>query len=255
MLRSLPGTQALSAFAKAAARPMNSLLGRLGYRINRIATSGGNTMDAALMRAAHRGVVVNSIIDVGASNGGWSDIARRHFPDARFLLVEANVVHEPGLRTFKERVPQADYVLAAAGDRCGTLNFDNSDPFGGVASTVAAAGMIQVPSTTIDHEVETRRLPGPFAVKLDTHGFELPILEGAKQTLRNANLLVIEVYNFTLRPGALRFFEICDYLKPLGFAPIDLCDPMYRPIDGAFWQCDMFFLRNDSAEFKTIGYA
>jgi FkbM family methyltransferase len=255
MNRSFPGLQALSAVSRAAARPVNSLLGRFGYRINRIVTSGGNTMEVGLLRAARRAAGVNTIIDVGASTGSWSEIARKHFPRAQYLLVEANSVHEPGLREFKQRVPNSDYVLAAAGDRVGTLSFDNSDPFGGVASTTAEAGHITVAATTIDHEIAKRSLPGPFAIKLDTHGFEVPILEGAKAALRNTNLLIIEVYNFTLRPGALRFFEMCDYLQPLGFSPIDLCDPLYRPSDGAFWQCDMFFLRNDSTEFKSNDYA
>jgi FkbM family methyltransferase len=211
-------------------------------------------MNGGLIRAAHRGGI-NTVIDVGASNGGWSEIAREHFPRARFLLVEANGVHEPGLREFKERVPEADYVLAAAGDRVGSLNFDNSSPFGGAASIEAQPGTITVAATTIDHEIEKRSLPPPFAIKLDTHGFEVPILEGAKTALRDTNLLIIEVYNFTLCPGALRFFEMCDYLQPLGFSPIDLCDPMYRPSDGAFWQCDMFFVRNDSGAFKNTDYA
>jgi FkbM family methyltransferase len=232
---------------------VNSLLGRLGYRIGRI-NSGISTMEMGLMRAAGRGVAINTIIDVGASTGSWSDIARKHFGGARYLLVEANKVHEPGLREFKQRVPGSDYVLAAAGDRLGTLNFDASSPLGGVASAAPQADMITVPATTIDHEVATRSLPPPFAIKLDTHGFELPILEGAKATLRETNLLIVEVYNFTLVPGALRFYEMCDFLRPLGFLPIDLCDPMNRPKDGAFWQCDMFFARSESPEFKSNTY-
>ena len=144
--------------------------------------------------------------------------------------------------------------MAAAGDRIGSLSFDAQDPLGGVASTTVAEGMITVPATTIDHEVSARSLPGPFAIKLDTHGFELPILEGAKATLRETSLLVIEVYNFTLLPGALRFHEMCAYLAPLGFSPIDLCDPMYRPKDGAFWQCDLFFARNDIPELQSNTY-
>jgi FkbM family methyltransferase len=252
--RSLPGIQALSSLSKAAARPVNSVLGRFGYRVNRIVNSGGNTMEGGLMRAAQRGVAINTVIDIGASNGSWSDVARKYFDRARYLLVEANSVHEPALREFKQRVPSADYILAAAGDRLGNLSFDASDPFGGRASVAAEAGSITVPATTIDHEVATRSLPGPFAIKLDTHGFELPILEGAKAALRDTNLLIIEVYNFTLVPGALRFFEMCEYLRPLGFLPIDLCDPMYRPKDGAFWQCDMFFARSESAEFRSNAY-
>src|SRR6185369_15355119 len=167
MMPSPPGMKSLSALSRAAARPLNSLLGRFGYRIGRI-NSGISTMEAGLMRAVGRGVAINTIIDVGASTGSWSHIARKHFDRAKYLLVEANAVHEPGLREFKQRVAGSDYVLAAAGDRVGTLNFDASSPLGGRAFTGEEAGTIAVPATTIDHEVATRSLPAPFAIKLDT---------------------------------------------------------------------------------------
>jgi FkbM family methyltransferase len=242
-------------FPRLAGRRLNAALGRLGYHLGRVRPDV-TTMEAALARAATRvrGSSAGTVIDIGASDGRWSEGARRHFPDAKYLLMEANAVHEPGLRLFKERVARSDYVLAVAGDRVGELHFDASDPFGGTASLTPQAGMITVAATTVDHEVTTRGLPEPFVLKLDTHGFELPILNGASQTLQRTSLLIIEVYNFTLHPGALRFYEMCNHLASLGFRPIDICDPMYRPKDGAFWQCDMFFARDDRPEFQSNSY-
>src|ERR1700730_15699226 len=54
-------------------------------------------------------------------------------------------------------------------------------------------------------------LPGPYLIKLDTHGYEVPILCGATETLRNTNLLVIETYNFRLIESCLLFDEIIAY--------------------------------------------
>jgi len=244
----------LTALRNLAAQRINGALHRLGYRVTRT-TPAETAMESGLRRAAARGIRLETIIDVGASNGSWSEIAHKYFSDAKYLLIEANAVHEDGLRAFKQRIPGSDYVLAAGGDRVGTVYFAGAEPLGGVASTTPEEGMNIVPSTTIDHEVATRGLRPPYAIKLDTHGFEVPILEGAKATLAQANLLVIEVYNFTLMPGALRFQEMCAYLAPLGFSPIDLCDPMYRPKDGAFWQCDLFFARSDRPEFADNSYA
>jgi FkbM family methyltransferase len=242
----------MGTLSRLAGRRANAVLGRLGYRIARTrSTIDPTSMSAGLQRAADRGIRVGTIIDVGASDGRWCDEARRCFPDARCLLIEANDHHEPGLRAFKQRVPGSDYVLAAAGREVGHVRFDISDdPFGGAAGS----GTKLVPATTIDHEVATRSLPGPYLVKLDTHGFEVPILEGAARTLREASLLIIEVYNFTLMPGALRFHEMIARLDGAGFRPIDLCEPMYRPKDGAFWQCDMFFARAERPEFSSNTY-
>jgi FkbM family methyltransferase len=203
--------------------------------------TGDSSMRGGLARAAKRGTPAGTVVDVGASDGRWSDMARVFFPRSRYLLIEVNEVHRQGLEAFKSRVPGSDYVLAAAGNAVGKLYFEGRDPFGGVASNEPMEGSATVSATTIDREVSLRSLPDPYVVKLDTHGFELPILEGAAETLRRTSLLIVEAYNFTLCPGALRFHEMCAHLAQLGFRLIDLCDPMSRPKDDFFWQCDMLF--------------
>ncbi len=246
---------AAALLARVVSRPLNSALGRLGLQLSRTDERAVATMRAGLARAARRGPPVGTMVDVGASDGRWSDIARQYFPSSNLLLIEANEAHRSGLESFRQRVPRSDFVLAAAGNQVGHLFFDGSDPFGGLASAEATERSSRLPATTIDHEVATRSLPGPYLVKLDTHGFELPILEGARTTLAHTDLLIIEVYNFTLCQGALRFYEMCAHLAPLGFRPIDLCDPMYRPTDEVLWQCDMFFARSDRPEFQNSAYS
>lgn len=235
-----------------AARLVNGALGRFGYRLGRVDSEA--TMEAGLRRAARRGIEVATFVDVGASDGSWSDLARVYFPESRYLLIEANAVHEPALRAFTQRVPGSAYVLAAAGDRDGELFFDGSDPFGGVASAEQKPGMEVVRATTVDRQVEQHALPPPFALKLDTHGFEASILAGATKLLGEASLLVVESYNFELLPGALRFHELCARLDPLGLRPIDLVDPVYRSKDGVFWQCDLFFARSNRPEFASSNF-
>jgi len=104
--------------------------------------------------------------------------------------------------------------------------------------------------TTIDAEVEKRNWLGPSAIKLDTHGFEVPILEGAVRTLDQAEVLIIECYNFNISPESIRFPELCRYLEPRGFRCFDLINPRRRPNDQVLFQMDMVFLRSDRPEFK-----
>jgi FkbM family methyltransferase len=256
MSKARPPLEPITSLVRGAGRRANVVLGKLGYSIRRASAAiDPASMAGGLKRAADRGLRVGTIIDVGASDGRWCDEALAYFPGTRSFLIEANEQHEPGLRAFKARVPGSDYVVAAAGREVGHLYFETSDDlFGGAAKPAGDAGTKLVPATTIDHEVATRSLPGPYLIKLDTHGFEVPILEGATKTLSAACLLIIEVYNFTLMPGALRFQEMIARLDAAGFRPIDLVEPMYRPKDGAFWQCDMFFARADRPEFASNSY-
>src|ERR1700761_7610530 len=84
---------------------------------------------AALDRILSRGMVVGTVIDIGASNGMWSESVMPYFPDAKYLLIEAQDVHAAGLEAFTARHPNADYVLKAAGEKPGTIYFDGAEPF------------------------------------------------------------------------------------------------------------------------------
>lgn len=226
---------------------------RAGYEITR--ADERSTMESALRRFA-AGHPIGTVVDVGASDGRWSAMAHRQYPEAAYLLIEAQAnPHATGLELFSKKFENVHYVLAAAGDHIGTINFDASDPFGGAASkTPLDENDLVVPMTTIDFEVTRLGLHPPFLLKLDTHGFEVPIFEGASATLPTTELIVVEAYNFELQSGSLRFHELCFYLGERGFRVIDLVDVMRRPGDGVLWQFDLFFARSDAPEFSSNAY-
>ncbi len=218
--------------------------------------SQGATLASALERLARRNLRLGTIVDVGASDGRWTREILPFFPKSRFLCVEAQPGHEPGLKVLVTQHPQVEYVLAAAGERVGETWFDATDPFGGVVLKAAAgAKSIQVPVSTLDELVTARRLPPPFLIKLDTHGYELPILAGAAGMLKQTEALIVEVYNFPGGPPAVTFYEFCRLMAERGFRCIDLFDPLYRPHDGAFWQMDLMFLRDTRPEFRLASYS
>jgi FkbM family methyltransferase len=197
---------------------------------------------------------LNTIIDVGASNGCWARLALEGWPKAQYLLVEAQRgPHEKGLATLAAENPLVQYVIAAAGPQNGTIFFDASDPFGGVASEAFTEGM-SVPVVALDDEIKKRNLSGPFLLKLDTHGFEVPILRGASRILAETSLLVIESYNFDISPECLRFPQFCKYMEDIGFRCIDICDVLRRPGDGCLWQFDVFFAPKTRYEFAQNTY-
>lgn len=213
------------------------------------------TMEGALRALQRRGHTFRTVVDVGASDGSWSTLLMRHFPDCQYLLVEAQPVHESALRSYCARHSNAQFVLAAAGASEGRIHFDASDPFGGLASyEPSGANDIEVPVVTVDAELRARRLEGPYLLKFDTHGFEIPILKGAAETLAHTEVIVMECYNFRIAPESLTFDEMCRYLGERGFRCIDLADPLYRPYDDSLWQMDVVFVRVNRPEFAYQQY-
>lgn len=228
----------------------------LGYAEKFAFVSMGTTL--ALKRIASRGIAINSVLDVGASNGSWSLEARQCWPEANYHLVEANEQHGPALEAVCSSTSRFSYVLAAASDEPGTVFFDGNDAFGGLAmkgESQNRPGARGVPAITLDGEVKSRGLGGPYLVKLDTHGFEVPILNGAKEVLSEANLVVIETYNFQLETDSLKFWQICQFMDDLGFSVIDISEPMWRIKDKAFWQIDLLFIPKSRPEFSYNRYA
>lgn len=233
----------------------------MGYQIQKIHKNHRSsinlelTMEGGLQRCSARGLVVNSVIDVGASNGCWSRMCMEFLPNANYLLVEAQDAHKEGLEKLRLENANVEYVLAAAGDAEGSIYFDNGDLFGGLASkTPLEKNCIEVPVVTIDGEVKNRNLKPPFLIKLDTHGFEVPILEGAKSTLARAELVIIETYNYKLTHDSLKYYQMCDYMEKLGFSSIEIAGPMLRKFDNSFWQMDVFFVPSNRKEFSYISY-
>jgi FkbM family methyltransferase len=211
--------------------------------------------DRALWRLAGRGLDINTVIDIGASDGRWSAVCEKHYPACYYQVVEAQAAHAQALEAYCAARPKAQYVLAVAGDKCGEVYCDDKDLFGGVASKTPGGDAHKVMrQITIDEEIDRRGLPGPYLIKLDTHGYEVPILLGAKETLRKANLVVIETYNFRVQESSLLFHEAVAYIRDLGFGVIDMSEPLWRELDHAFWQIDLFFVPLDRPDFRTTAY-
>ncbi len=230
----------------------NRLLHPLGLHLAR--REQAFEMRSMLARAASRGTAIGTWIDVGASDGSWSQLAKTYFPSANFLLFEPLAERQATLARLS--TSQGFHIVpSVAGRTPGEVSFaiDAGLDGSGVALPQASATRT-VPVATIDREIARLRLPAPYALKLDTHGYEIPVLEGATAVLAQSQLLIIEAYNFQLTPDCLRFPELCSWLEARGFRCCDLADPMRRPNDGAFWQMDLAFAPVTSPLFASNRY-
>ena len=232
----------------------NAILRPAGVQIYK----AGMDMESVLKLVGRMPGRIGTVIDIGASTGRWSAMAMPHFPDARFIGVDPLDEREPDLKRLKSRQPKFDYVLCVAGEKDNdvvelavTGNLDGST----VGGSVGDGQMRQVPLHSVDAIVAMKNCDGPFILKFDTHGFEVPILKGAAKTLEQTDYIVMEVYNFRHTEGTLTFYEMCSLLEGMGFRCFNLVDPMQRPIDKAFWQMDLFFARKNHPVFSSDSYS
>jgi FkbM family methyltransferase len=232
-------------------RIANATLRPLGVQIYH----EGIDMESVLRRLAPRAGDIGTVIDIGASTGRWSALAMPYFPHARFVGVDPLAEREPDLKRLKARAPRFDYVLCAAGATDGgTVPMAVGADLDGSTVGGSDGAVRQVPLHSIDGIVRMKGCPGPYLLKFDTHGFEVPILDGAAETLKTTRYIVMEVYNYRHVPGTLLFWEMCAKLEGLGFRCFNLADPMQRPLDRALWQMDLFFARKGDPVFAHDSY-
>lgn len=232
-------------------RVANALLGPIGVQLYR----NGTDMESVLRMIAARDPNIATVIDLGAARGHWSELALAFFPHARFLGVDPLREREPYLRSLKARNPRFDYVLGVAGEDDGgtaklavTADLDGSTVEGGEGE------VREVPVHSLDALAARQELSGPYFIKFDTHGFEVPILNGAERTLAETKYLVMEVYNYRVTGRTLLFHEMCALLETKGFRVFNLADPLQRPGDHALWQMDLFFARHDDPIFASNSF-
>ena len=138
-----------------------------------------------------------TIFDVGVFNGTpW---LYNSFPEAHFILVDPQG-DLPGPRPAK-----GDFHAVALGAQEGTatLTVPETAPGRGgamaslrdrqdmLAKSFVSTETREVPVTTLDALAQGH--VGPFGLKIDTEGFELQVLAGARDTLRRTEFVILEL--------------------------------------------------------------
>ncbi len=243
---------------------LKAVLNRIGYKIEKIQPvvvadpATGDSMYNGLVRLRSIGLNPVTVIDVGAAEGTWTEKAVMVWDEANLLLFEPLEERKEVLTSLQSRLKNKIFLaFAACGREESEVTFQVSDDLDGSGIAIddkSAEGARKVKLTSIDIQVGQNGLVPPFAIKLDTHGFEIPILEGAEETLKNTVFVIIECYGFYIAPGSLLFWQMCQRMEEYGFRLFDIVDTMRRPGDNAFWQCDAFFIKKENALFENNNY-
>lgn len=243
---------------------LRSILHSLGFEITRrrpltatLSYFRNIQMIQGLQRCKSIVPEISTIIDVGAAAGSWSLSAFELWRQSNYLLLEPLEERRVELESLVNKYSNFRFIPAAAGRESGEVSFYVADDLDGSGITEKISTDLNVRKVnvvSIDDEAKRLKLKGPYLIKLDTHGFEVPIIEGCKQVLSEVSVFIIECYGFQIADKSLLFWEMCQYMDQLGFRLFDIVDIMNRPKDGAFWQCDAFFMKKDNLVFNQNGY-
>lgn len=106
------------------------------------------------------------------------------------------------------------------------LQNDERNPFKDHAITSDAS----VPVWTLDQYAETHQLPPVDLLKIDTQGYDLQVLRGARGQLLagRVRLVMLEINFVPMYAGQPTFGEVDDFLRAHGYALIDMYEKVYQ---------------------------
>lgn len=117
----------------------------------------------------------------------------------------------------------------------------------------ASTSVVAETAYTRTETIQVRRLddvidpswPGPFAMKLDTQGFELEVVRGATETLKRTEVIMAEMSLARLYEGGARFAELYRAIEDAGFRCIALTEGFADYDRNEVLQVDGVFVRNN----------
>ena len=219
---------------------------RFGFEISRMQSTIG-VMEAFLGHLQIVGFKPTCILDVGANRAEWSRLAQKHFPGAKFILIEPQSELIDELKSFCAGAPGSEWKLAGAGSAAGEMEL-TVWPNNAQSSLVfqpdgnGSFEHRRIPIITIDSLFgEQRELPQ--LAKLDIQGFELEALAGATKLFGHTDCFIVEVNLYQRVANVPLFSDVVSFFDERGYKVYDVPGELRRPLDNALWQVDLAFVR------------
>ena len=206
-----------------------------------------------MSRLRNTGLDPHFILDVGASNGVWSEVVHRVFGNARFILIDPLISRYAQRHEFNETVVNLKFefesVEAAASNKEGRVVFQVSPDLYGSSllhpADFRSYEQIEVPGVTIDSLANDMKITGRGILKIDVQCAEHLVLEGAATLLPQIDVIVLELSLVRYAPEAKVFAEMVAFMKQLEFRYYDDAGTWRSPVDGTLLQKDAVFIRNE----------
>lgn len=211
--------------------------------------AAANSVWISLEHLKKKGFIPKVIVDIGAYVGDWAKHAKEIFPDSYILMIEAQPDKEECLKQVKASFPSSvDYKMCLLGaqnqDAVRFFQMGSGSSVFEEQSTIPRK-ILNLPIRTLDDVIIEKGLGAVSFLKLDVQGYEIEILKGAKDTLKNVEFILMEVAFLTYNKGAPLLYEVIKFMKDHGWVAYDVCS-FIRYRDGTLLQVDIMFVREDS---------
>lgn len=202
---------------------------------------------------------IGTIVDIGANVGQFAAVARGLLPSQPIVSFEPLQDCYDQLVAKKQSLAPFYPIHSALGKSSGQMAINRSDST--ASSSFLKMGerhMHELPHTAVSHAemvsisvldeaLPPLGLPKPYFVKIDVQGFELDVLQGATESLKDTTALVVEVSAEPMYHGEPGFDAVYGLLREHGFKFCGTVDQWRSEKTGQILQFDCLFKKSQQA--------
>lgn len=202
-------------------------------------------MNAEMLdRLKRLGFDPTNILDLGACNGEWTELAHTVYPDANYVMVDAIAYGTANKVSQKFNAPLHKKLLS---DEVKLVEWYEGKNTGDsmykeLTRKYEDVKPVYKETTTLDRLFldQTFNL-----IKIDCQGAEIPIIKGGPQLVKKAEMILLEVpLSIQFNKGVPDFLEHIKFMDSIGFIPFDVPD-IHRLKGLVSFQLDILFIRKD----------
>jgi len=232
-------------------------IGLKGWFLNQLEAKGYVLLNTRKMSGRDtwlRELGVETVLDVGANHGESALELHEKLPNAKvisfepladsYAVMQGNLKGESWWRGFnlavgaesgEAEIHRSEYSMSSSLLPMAALHKENY-PY------TAGSSVQKIQVTRLDDVLAKEGIEGPFLLKLDVQGFELPALMGSTDTLVHCRAIICETSFVELYQGQHLFSDVAAFLQERGFAYAGSSGQRNSPINGRPLQQDAIFL-------------
>jgi FkbM family methyltransferase len=213
-------------------------------------------MFRALEMLKNKSYYPDTVLDIGAYHGKWTDSAKQIFTKSKYYLFEAIDYSELHDFKYKHDTKVFNVILNDKIEEINWYQMKNTGDSIFKEKTHFFKNCETIKRTTIDLDTlilqdSTNLLQDSnnILIKIDCQGAEIPILKGAKSILNKTDFIILEMPLFgQYNEGVPNFLHHITFMDSIGFISYDIIDSHY--INGFNMQVDILFI-NKNHEFNN----
>nr|WKN36970.1 FkbM family methyltransferase [Tunicatimonas sp. TK19036] len=196
------------------------------------------------------------IVDVGAYAGEWTKKVLDIYPNATYLMVEAQPSKKNNLEKIAQQYDNVHLEIALLGEtEKENIRFFEMETGSSIyeEKTEFKRREIHLNMCMLDSIVSKYEVDRDCFLKLDVQGAEIDVLKGAQSFLSSTEFIMLEASTLNYNEQAPLFAEVIQFLYEKGFILFDICDER-RMSNHILFQIDLIFVRGSSPYRASVNF-